>query len=222
MNALAIFGPVKLRLFVLILCFVGLLFRSQCAYAQSNILLLGGQSFNGKLIEEQEEKFIFEVVNKKGKTKTIGILSDRIFSITTNQVEKIYYEVDTNDEDLYSVEEMRMYIYGQQDAAAHHKTSFTVLAAGAVSASLGFVFGADNNALLLTSPVFGALAGGAVTRNQPKPENARDPQVLSDPAYVDGYIKAARTKKILNSIKAGIVGGIVGSFTGLIYANNTP
>ncbi|MGB0402968.1 MAG: hypothetical protein ACPGEG_02655 [Salibacteraceae bacterium] len=206
----------KKVLFISIYCIL----ISCFGFAQSKVLLLGGQEFEGKLISEDTEKIFLEVTTKKGKVKEVGMWKDRVFSITTSGKEKFYYEVDTSDQEMYSVEEMRYYIFGQQDANLNHKTTFPIIMAAVVSGSLTFLMASDNNAFLLTAPVLGAILGSVVQDNRPKPKNARNPKVLSNPAYVEGYRKTARTKKILNSIKSAVIAGIVGTTAGLIVHSN--
>ena len=87
---------------------------------------------------------------------------------------------------------------------------------------MAFLLGTKGNAFLLTSPILGTVAGGAVQNNKPSQKTARNSKVLSSPAYVEGYRKAARSKKLINSISASAIGGLVGALSGLVYANNSP
>lgn len=190
---------------------------------QSQVLLLGGQEFEGKINSEDSEKVFLQIITKKGKNKEIGMWKDRIFSITTNGKEKFYYEADTTDEEQYSIEEMRMYIFGQQDANLNHKTPLPIITSAVVSGTLTFLLGTENNALLLTAPAIGAILGSIVQDNRPKPKNARNSKVLANPSYIEGYRKTARSKKILNSIKSSVISGLVGATAGLIvHSNNQP
>tara|TARA_B100000508_G_scaffold141083_1_gene146150 strand:- start:4321 stop:4872 length:552 start_codon:yes stop_codon:yes gene_type:complete len=183
---------------------------------------MGGQSFGGKIISEDEERLKFETKKKNGKIKYVNIWLDQVFSVTTDGKEKIYYKVDSTDEDMYSVEEMRLYIYGQQDARANHKTPLPVIVGFSVSAVLGVFLGSKNSALLVVSPVVGTLAGSSTQNNRPKTKYARNEKVLQSPAYIEGYRKGARGKKIFNSIIASVAGGIAGGVVGLISANSQP
>jgi hypothetical protein len=55
--------------------------------------------------------------------------------------------------------------------------------------------------------------------NKPKPKDARSDRVLAQPAYVEGFRKGARGKKIIRTIGSSIVGMVVGGVAGFVVAN---
>jgi len=189
--------------------------------SQSFVLLLGGQNFNGTLKSETFDQFTFETTKKNGKTKELIIWKDQVFSITTSGKEKFYYTQDSSDEMSYSVEEMRLYVYGQQDARANHKTTLPMIVGFTVSGVLGAYLGSRNSALVLVTPVAGTLIGSATQNNKPKKKNARSEKVLSSPAYIEGYRKGARGKKIFKTIAASVVGAVAGSIVGFATASQS-
>lgn len=207
---------IRRSVLVLLFCCVGYL-----GYSQSFILLLGGQSFSGELKSETFDQLIFQITKKNGKSKDLNIWKDQVFSITTAGVEKFYYQPDSNDEMHYSVEEMRLYVYGQQDARENHKTTLPMIVGFTVSGVLGAYLGSKNSALVIVTPVAGTLIGSATKNNKPKQKNARSEKILASPAYIEGYRKGARGKKIFHTIAASIVGGLAGGIVGLASANES-
>lgn len=214
-----IFGDMNLNSFKRFLIICLLTFFGLVGQSQSFILLLGGQSFKGELKSETFDQLEFKVIKKNGKTKNLTIWKDQVFSITTTGKEKFYYKPDSSDESIYGVNEMRMYVYGQQDARLNHKTTLPMVSGLMVSGILGGYLGSKNNALLMITPVAGTLIGSVTQNNRPKKKNARSERIIASPAYVEGYRKGARGKKIFNTIAASVIGGLAGGLIGLATAN---
>jgi hypothetical protein len=130
--------------------------------------------------------------------------------------------VDTADETQYSEEEMREYIYGQQDARKNYKVTLPVIVGGGVSALVAFWAGTYKSALVLTGPLAGTIAGSVAKGNTPKKEDARNEKILASAAYIEGYRKGARSKKVIRTIASSIVGMVVGGAAGFIVADSNP
>lgn len=194
-------------------------FTALNAQDSSKFLLLGGHEFTGVITETTKEYLRVNAPNKKGQFNETEIAITRIFSVTTNGTEKVYYQVDKNDSTQYTVEEMRMFIYGQQDAKQNHKTTIPMIVGGGVSAGLAFYAGSQKSAVVLAAPLVGSIVGSLSYPNRPKAENARNEEVLKSPAYIEGYRKGARTKKVIRTIGTSIVGMIVGGIGGFIIAD---
>lgn len=181
---------------------------------------MGGQEFEGKILTKSAEFYEVQIKKKNGKVKTIVLWTDRIFSVTQNEKETVLYQQDSTDESSYSETEMRQFIYGHQDANENYKTAVPILVSAGVSAAISFALASQGNGLFLTTPIFGTVSGTLSKANKPKPKNARNDEILASPAYVEGFRKGARSKKLLNSFLASLVGCAVGGTSGIIYLNN--
>ena len=144
---------------------------------------------------------------------------ERLFSVVSDGLETIYYNPETGVHH-YTVEDMRMYVYGQQDAYQYYKTTWSMVAAAAVGAGAGLWMGTEGSAVVVLAPVVGTIAGTVVQSHAPKPDMARSASYLKEPAYVLGFKKTARGKKVVNSIKSAVVGSIVGGAIGFGIYNS--
>lgn len=196
------------------LCLAILLQLSLVSSAQTEFNLVGGQQLNAKIISETETEITFEIAKKNDKTKTKKIAKSRLFSTVTNGLETIHYNPEEGNIH-YSKDDMRYYVYGQQDAYQYYKTTWTVIVAGVMGGVAGVWMGSEGSALLILAPVVGTIGGTLVQKHEPKPELTRSKSYLKEPAYVLGYKKTARSKKIFNSIKSAVVGTLVGGAVGL-------
>lgn len=202
--------------------FTLLMTQSFSAFTQEKVdlLLLGGQIFSGKYIQEDSMKISIKITTKKGKSKVVDVDKDRLFSYTKEGKETVLYTSSTSDYG-YSVEDMRYYIRGQQDAQKYHKIKVPFIVSTSVSAVVAGYLGSQSSSLIVLTPIIGTVAGTITKRNFPKVNAELDPELVKHNSYMDGYKKAARGKKIIRSISGAIVGTIVGSTVGLIIANNS-
>ncbi|UTW63531.1 hypothetical protein KFE98_05095 [bacterium SCSIO 12741] len=200
------------------IAFILLLLNS--ASAQVQFLLLSGQEFEGKILSQTEEYLEIEY-ERKGKTKVKMMDKTRFFSYTVDGKETIVY--DPEESELgFSVEDMRYYIYGQQDALVKHKTTLPVITSAVVSFGTAFYAGYEGSGLVVLSPVVGTIAGSLTQRNGPTLKSDINPEYLNKPAYIMGYKKQAKARKVLNCIGIGIASATAGALAGLITGNNTP
>ncbi len=188
--------------------------------AQTKFLMISGQEFEGKIISQTEEYLEIEYL-RKGKSKVRPFDRNRFFSYTENGKETILY--DPAESELgFSVEDMRYYIYGQQDALAKHKVTVPVITSAVVSFGAAFYAGYEGSGLVVLSPVLGTLAGSFTKKNRPTLKSDINPDYLNKPAYIMGYKKQAKARKVLNCIGIGIASATAGALAGLITRNNTP
>lgn len=188
--------------------------------AQSVITLLEGQVFNGNIITEGDDFFVYEFTTQKGKRKVRTIDKDRIFSLVKDNREVFYYEPGKHEKYTYSIQDMRYFIYGQQDARKHYKTGVPFAFGLVVSAASALYLGYEGSFFTLAAPLPGLLAGSVSKGRNPLASHASNEEYLAHTSYIEGYRDAARGRKVMAALKGALLGSAVGGITGFVIFNN--
>lgn len=144
-------------------------------------------------------------VNPKKTKKSKTIDSDQIFSVTNKEGERLVYMQDTVGNEL-TIEEMRYYIAGQQDARKVFKGR------GGFWANMALSAGAGVTGSFLTPIVPFAVAGLlGLPHVKIKEGSVSDPENRNHDAYLMGYEHEGKRKR---KVKA-LIGGGIGLFIGL-------
>ncbi|MDE0771761.1 MAG: hypothetical protein OSB25_06095 [Salibacteraceae bacterium] len=196
-----------------------LLLLSIGGFTQINqtFLMIGGQELIGVQLDQSPEEIVVETTKKNGKIKIILVDKSSVFSITQNDEETIWYNPDSNEMG-YSVKEMRLYLKGQQDGRLEHKTTIPLIASFTVSGLLAALVGSQELAIVILTPIPGALIGSLTKGNMPANAKANGGEPMNQAAYISGYKKSARMKKILHCILGSVAGTAVGGVIGLTIA----
>lgn len=151
-------------------------------------------SVNYKSIATERRENIFSITHADGKEEII-YSPDTLGFLVTDVVEP---EVD------YTVEEMRRYIAGAQDGRKVKKTAALLTSAGisTVGSGLGAFFGP-------IAPATYIIVLGT-TKQKPNEAKVAHPEYILDEAYLAGYSKAARKRKIIAAAEGGLIGLAVG------------
>jgi len=199
--------------------FLLLLLLSIEAFAQINqtFLMIGGQELIGAQLDQSPEEIVVETTKKNGKIKIVLVDKSSVFSITQNGEETIWYNPDSS-ETGYSIKEMRLYLKGQQDGRVEHKTTIPLISSFAVSGLLAALAGSQELAIVILAPIPGALIGSLTKGNMPSNIKANGGEPMNQAAYISGYEKSARMKKIFHCILGSVLGTAVGGVIGLTIA----
>ncbi len=150
------------------------------------------------------------IKNQKDSTKNDIIENDRIFSISNENGESIMYVYDTILGNEFTIEEMRYFMVGEQDAEMGFKArgafwgNLVLGAAGAVTGSF-----------LCPLPVFAFSAASGLPRVNVKHNTVSKIDYIKHDTYIMGYERVARKKRKISSLiggGAGIVAGLGGFF----------
>lgn len=187
---------------LLFLILFGFLFLE--GFSQDRILLLNGRELRGYITDTA---FNYVEFREKSDDKKIQrIEAERIFSFTfeNSGTEYIVYEPDTTDPDYFTIHEMRMFMYGENEARMHYKTPYTM--AGAVL--VGFATGFSPFIPLLLTPVvpgiYTFLIGTQFIRINRKA--IANKLYLSEETYIYGYEKIGKAKRVQNAIFGSLIG----------------
>jgi hypothetical protein len=190
------------------------------AKAQSIITLLGGQVFEGGIITEGEDFFVYEFTTPKGKHKVRTLDKDRVFSLVKDGREILYYEPGKHEKYTYSVQDMRYFIYGLQDARRNYTTGVPFTVALAVSLGTSLYFGSEGSFLTLAAPLPGMLIGSVTKGRNPAPSDASQESYLAYTSYIEGYREGARGRKLMAVLKGAALGTLAGGVVGFVIFNN--
>ncbi|MEZ4756275.1 MAG: hypothetical protein R2817_05565 [Flavobacteriales bacterium] len=178
--------------------------------AQDNILLMNGRVITAKVLGQSTLEIRYLVPNGKAPPRERQEPTEDVFSVTDSLGrERIWYFYDTVFGNDMSVDQMRSYIKGQQDARDGYKPTWTTVG--------GFVFGAgtviaanlEMNAFFLP-PIYAVamtLPRVNVTRG-----SIRDPYMEGNEDYAYGYARVGRTKRVVR----GLLSTFAGIGTGLL------
>lgn len=182
---------------------------------KDTILLLNGNVVVGTVIDTING--ITSLKNPKDSLKNIIIENDRIFSISNPQGESVLYVFDSIIGNEFTIEEMRYFIKGEQDAEKGFKprcafwTNMLLGAAGAVTGSF-----------LCPIPPFAFTALSGLPKVKIKHKTVSNMEYLTHDAYIMGYERVARKKRKTHSLAGGGIGiGVgLGTFFILRSTNN--
>lgn len=144
-------------------------------------------------------------INPKKTKKIKTVNEEQVFSITNSKGEELIYKYDTLAENEFTIEEMRYYIRGEQDAAKVIKgkggfaTNLIVSAAAGVTGSF-------------LSPLVPFVAVGllGILKVKIKEGSVSNPEYLKHEAYLQGYENEGKRKRKISTFLGGGIGLILG------------
>lgn len=186
-----------------------LLTLSANTFAQDHILKMSGHEFEGKITEMSDFAIVMEVTKKNGKIKSLSFPRSDVFSIQKEgQEEEILYAKDEFIGDELTVQEMRIYIAGEQDALAGYDPRPTQYVGMLVGIGAG-VYSQGGIILPLAVPVGYTLIQTLPTIKI-REETIQNPSHKFNEIYALGYESVARSKKVLGGLKGSAVGVAAG------------
>lgn len=183
-----------------ILIFIGLI---QTVKSQDTLLLNNGNIVIGKLSQIDSSEVIFEKFGKKNKTNLKYYDRNEVFSITTKDSISIIYNPSNNSDFEFSVDDMKYYIIGQQDAKKYYKNNWVSVGGFASGLAGGFLIDFYGTGLLV--PAIYATVKGAVPckiDNLPYEKT----KLLDKQEYVMGYKNSASKIRTMKAVKSGLLG----------------
>lgn len=184
------------------------------ALSQDVLTLYNGRKIYTKIVEVNTEYIIYKhFTDIKERNKSVLLV--RIFAIESGGVEEVLYRPDPLDPELFTVEQMRMFIKGEQEAMRFYDSDATKIVSvvvGAASGYFGFFYG------LIGPPLFTTIVGSFSPRMSAM--KVTDPSLINDPDFAEGYAKKVRDYKVRKSILFGGIGYGIGLAGFIIYARN--
>lgn len=204
-----------------------LLFSFGGVAQKDTLLLLNGKLIEGTVTENDGEFLKYEYTKKNNLfVKEIDLL--RVYSFTQNGKETVVYEQDTSLGNVFSQDEMRMFIYGEVDSEKTSKAWPFFVSGLAVGYGISIIdtysgddpdtpvneegfFGSSPSMMHFAVPFVFPIISGKM-RPKIKAKHASDIAFLANEQYIIGYQKNARFKRIMN----GLFGSLTGSALGIL------
>src|SRR5690606_2493517 len=144
--------------------------------AQDTILHQNGNIFLVEIIDIGDEYVSYKLWNKNNE-QTYRLDRFSIFSISrTNQEEEILYAYDPEHGNIYEVDEMRIFIKGEQDAQAGFNSPFAIIGGAVGGAAGGYLLGQGNFIGITALVVAPALI--SIFPTKVKDKSVRDPKFM--------------------------------------------
>ena len=176
--------------------------------AQDKILLMNGQVVKGKVLGQStlEIRFLQEVRN--GRIRERAEPTEGVFSVTDSLgKERIWYFHDTVFGNDLTVDEMRWFINGEQDARKGYRPLWSTLGGFVLGAGATMAFNLETNALFLP-PLYSAIM--IMPRVHVTRGSITDPFMEGDPNYAYGYARVGRSKRVVRALLSSFAGVAVG------------
>ena len=184
---------------------------SELVSAQEIITLMNGEILNVKSVVESSGMILVTSPKRfSKKMKTTELNKSEVFSYVHQGKEVILYVQDSAFGDVYSVDEMRMYLAGERDARENYKANHIAFIGYVICGAASLVVG-DGLLVLIVPPVaYGTMQ--LIGKVKIREKYISDKNYKFNDVYAEGFEPPARSKKIIK----GIAGGVLGSVNGLI------
>lgn len=175
--------------------------------AKDRILLMGGQTIDAQVIGQSTLEIRYLTETRKGLRERREP-TESVFSVTdTLGRERIWYFFDTVFGNDMTVDQMRWFIKGEQDARKGYKPIWPMVGGFVTGAGLTIGLNLEVNSLLIP-PLFAASM--ALPRVHVTRGSITDPLMEGDAYYAYGYAKVGRTKRVINTLISTAAGVLVG------------
>jgi hypothetical protein len=196
----------------LILILFASVFIIRDACCQDTLLLMNGRNLPCKIVEDSGTVFLTLIKKTSGRIILREIHKNDVFSATRRgESERILYMQDEMLGNIYSVDEMRYYLAGENDARQNFKAWPTFAVGFALCAGVS-VWGGDGYITAVGPPILYTLIQ-LVPKIKIREKTMSHPEYKYNDIYADGYEPPARTRKLSRAME----GAFLGSATGVAY-----
>lgn len=201
-----------LKLTTILIVLLGFIVAKGFSQNGDTILFINGTTVISTITDTTNGLTTYIHPKKPKKSKTVD--SDHIFSVTNKDGEHLVYMQDTLGNEL-TIEEMRYFIRGQQDARK------VINGRGGFAVNFLLSLGAGATGSFLTPIVPFAVAGLlGLPSVKIKNGSASNPEYLSHDSYLMGYEREGKRKRKIRSLLGGSIGLVVGLGTAVILKKN--
>lgn len=177
-------------------------------FKPDRILLMNGQIIETRVLGQSTLEVRYLEFGKNGRSKETSEPTEHVFSVTDSLgKERVWYFQDTVFGNDMSIQEMRYFIKGEQDARSGYKPRWAVIGGFVVGAGTTIALNLEVNSLFLPPLYAGAmiLPRVHVTRG-----SISDPYMEGEENYAYGYAKVGRSKRVVRSLVSTALGIVVG------------
>lgn len=164
---------------------------------------------NGLVVGEKVIDTLFNTVTIYHPTKhaeKIHYEWDQLYMVKfANGNKRYYYYQDSTINNIFTRQEMWMYMKGENDARKGFKARGALITAGV----FGLVGGLTGTIWAPLAP-YGFMAFSGITKVKIKHNTVSNPTYIESDAYILGYERVARQKRKIKSLVGGTAGLIIG------------
>lgn len=178
------------------------------ASAQDKILLMNGELIQAKVIGQSTLEVRYLETRKNGSIRERAEPTEEVFSVTDSLGrERIWYFYDTVFGNDLTIDQMRWFLKGEQDARKGYKPIWPMIGSFATGAGLVIGLNWEMNGLFVPPITAGIMAAPRV---HVTPGSITDPLMEGDEYYATGYARVGRSKRVIRCLVASFVGVGVG------------
>jgi hypothetical protein len=178
---------------------------------QQEVLLMNGRVIKGEVMVDSTLLVKVRYRGKYGKTREAELHRSEIFSVTTAGNEVLFYGQDSLLGYTYNVDEMRVFLMGERDAYERYSARHSWLGGFLFCGTLAYL-GQDGFISAVAPPMLFAL-GNIPFKVRCRAHHMSDEGLKYNDWYAEGFGPVAKSKRI----KRALLGGFVGSATGLLF-----
>lgn len=199
-----------------------LIFLSYSGISQDTAVFVSGDKLAlMDYYQDTTDKNIFILKTMKGKYKSIN--KEEVFSfVKKTGGEEIIFEPFEVDDANFTIENMRIYINGEQEARKNSRSFWATASGLLVGVASPILLSKIGTNSLFYSPIPVAATNFVIGLTFPTEKSVvrKYPQMGKNDFFVEGYRTTARSKRLNSSIKGGLIGLGVGIVSSFILANN--
>jgi hypothetical protein len=181
-------------------------------FSQDTLMLMNGRSLPCKIVEDSGTVFLTLLKKSSGRIILREIHKNDVFSVTKRgETEKVLYQQDEMLGNIYSTDEMRYYLAGENDARQNFDAWPTFAVGFALCAGVS-VWGGDGYMTAVGPPILYTLLQLA-PKVKIREKTMSHPEYKYNDLYADGYEPPARTRKLSRAME----GAFLGSATGVAF-----
>jgi hypothetical protein len=171
---------------------------------QDTIYLMNGHAIGEKVVDTTLGAVT--IINPKKHSQRLNFEWDQLYMVRyANGMKRYYYQQDSMINNIFTRDEMWLYMKGENDARRGFKAKGALITSGV----LGFLGGVTGTFWGPVAP-YGFMALSGITRVRIRHETVSNPSFVDSDAYLLGYERVARLKRKTKSVLGGTIGLLAG------------
>lgn len=188
------------------------------ACAQDSVLLMNGRAMECTILSDSGTVLLLQLTKPNGKVIVREIHKNDVFSVSYGAGgEEVFYLQDEMLGNIYSVDEMRYYLAGENDARQNFDPWPTFAVGFALCAGVS-LWGGDGYMTAVGPPIMYTLIQ-LIPKIKIREKTMSHPEYKYNDIYADGYEPPARTRKLSRAMEGGFLGSAAGVAYWLLFLN---
>lgn len=186
------------------------------ATAQDTVLLMNGRQMECAILADTGTVLLMQITKPSGKVITREVHKNDVFSVTKRgEAEQILYLQDEMMGNIYSSDEMRYYLAGENDARQNFD-AWPTFAVGFALCTGVSLWGGDGYITAVGPPILYTLVQLA-PKIKIREKTMSHPEYKYNDIYADGYEPPARTRKLSRAMQGAFLGSATGVACWLLF-----